>query len=541
MAYAEKVPSASGSYFRGRYRNPDGKYISVRDEDGDVIRYATRKEAKQGAEDKESDVRNHRWRDHMAGQITFSEWADTWYATFDLAASTMASRRRHLADHLIPFFGDKPLRKINAKMILEWEREEKSYRYKPSTIRTWRGTLHLILEDAVGTHIAVNPATRKRGRGKRSGRRTDDRGPEKVITDPLGVLLIAERMSILTGRDDEFVMVQTAFWEALRLGELVGLEKQHARPRKKRDTVRVESQLHEVEGELIRCPPKDDSYGNPDTPPFLRRLIDEYVREVSPRPCPCHGEICIFRGLGIPRPRWNQPVRLLASEAGVSETVAQSALGGRGRISEATRQRVLEMAARLGYERDETPGDPAWHWRRSAFEELFTAAASGWLPPRKPLPRRPVPLKGEWPGIRVHGRNAQGRAEFSWLPVAEGLTPHGLRHSWKTWAEEQRVPEILSESHMRHEIPGVSAVYRHVTGTMRAELVAAETRAWEEAIIARLAMSSSSPVAVLDRLLKECLEARKPRLVPRNSPGTAEAVPLVARDTASDLRRGDWI
>lgn len=156
-----------------------------------------------------------------------------------------------------------------------------------------------------------------------------------------------------------------------------------------------------------------------------------------------------------------------------------------------------------------------------------------------------MPLKGEWPGEWVQGRNAQGRAEMCWLPVAEGMTPHGARHSVKTLLEERRIPEILSETHMRHEIPGVSAVYRHITPAMRAELVAMMTSEWEAALDARLEMSPRSPVAVLDRLLAARADARKPRLVgpdfSRNSPGTQEAVLPFPDRTASDQRRGDRI
>lgn len=538
MAYAEKVPSPSGDYWRGRYKDPEGRYITVRAGHGDAVRFGTRRDAKKAAEDKEADVRAGRWRDPAAGSITFAEWVQGWYAGLDLAESTMANRKRHLEDHLLPFFGTTALRGIDAALILKWEREERAAGYEPGSIRTWRGTLHICLEDAAGVHIGVNPATRKRGRGKRSGRKAGARrGPEKVIAGPLGVLLIAERMSILSGRDDEFIMTLVAFWEALRLGELAGLEKPYVRAR----SLRVEWQLHEVEGKMLRCAPKDDSYGDPDMPAFLRALLDGHMHRVPPVACPCHGKAYIFRGLGVPRTEGNMPIRVLASAAGVSQTVAQSALGGKGRTSEATRQHVLAVAEEISYRRDEIPSAPAWHWRRSAFEEMFTAAASGWFPARSPLPARPVPLKGEWPGVRVRGRNAQGRAEFSWLPVAQGMTPHGLRHSAKTLMEEKRIPEILSESHLRHDIPGVSGAYRHVTAAMRGELTAMMTAEHEAALGARLAMSPRSPVAVLDGLLQGLREARKPHLIPRDSPGDASGVLPFPASTPSDLRRGGEI
>lgn len=544
MAYAEKVPAKSGDYWRGRYKDPDDRYLTVRDERGAVIRYGKKKDAEAAAEEKEATVRNGTWIDPAAGQVLFRDWASEWWqASDDLSESTIANRRQHLENHLMLFFGDTPLAKIDKAMIAKWKREERAAGYAQDSIRTWHGTLHTCLEDAVGTHVKVNPATAKRGRGRRSGagRRQARRGPEKVIASPLGMLLIAERMAILTGRDDELVFVQAGFWDALRLAEVIGLERHLARPKKHA----VEWQLHEVEGRLLRQPPKDDSYGTLDVPPFLSAMVAGFAESVPLGACPCHKDArpYLFRGYGTPMVKGNMPMRAVAAEAGVSETTVQTVLGARpaGRVSDESRRRVLAAAARLGYERGPVPDDPAWHWRRSSFEELFTAAASGRLPARKPLPERPVPLAGEWPGTRVRGRNAQGRATLQWEPIAEGMTPHGWRHAQKSWMEEQGIPEVLSEARMRHDIPGVSGVYRHVTRGMVAELMAAMTAAHEAALDARLEMSPGSPVSLLDRMLRERAEARKPKLVPRNSPETAAAVLPVKGHTASDLRRGDWI
>ncbi|HEX6519649.1 MAG TPA: hypothetical protein VF070_06475 [Streptosporangiaceae bacterium] len=56
-------------------------------------------------------------------------------------------------------------------------------------------------------------------------------------------------MAILSGRDDEFVQVQSLQHGLLRLGESVGLERVYVRP----GTLRVEWQLSEVRGKLIRA------------------------------------------------------------------------------------------------------------------------------------------------------------------------------------------------------------------------------------------------------------------------------------------------
>lgn len=74
-----------------------------------------------------------------------------------------------------------------------------------------------------------NPATRRRGRSKRGGH-SWKRAPEKTITTPLGILLIAKRAALLSGRDDEFVALVLMGYTGMRWGELVGLEVPYVRP-----------------------------------------------------------------------------------------------------------------------------------------------------------------------------------------------------------------------------------------------------------------------------------------------------------------------
>lgn len=530
MGYGEKVPSPSGAYFRGRYKITAGKYGTVRDEAGDVIRYATKRAAKKAADEAEAGVRGGRHRDHAAGQAAFGEWASRWYAGLDLAPSTMANIRQHLEVHLIPRFGAAPLSSITLADVDAWEKAEKAAGYRPSSVKTWRGTLHTCLEDAVPALIPANPAARKRGRGRRAGK-SANRGPERVITYPLEGLLLAERMSVLSGRDDELVMCLLMQWTGLRLGEATGLEREYVRE----GALRVEWQLYELPGKdaaradeppasgtLLRCPPKDDSYRDVDLPPFLRGLLAARMREPA-RECPCHGRAYVFRGLGRPRGTKvpGATLRDVAAIAGVSAATVSYVISGSGRVGDATRQRVEEVIATTRFIPRRAGDSPAWHWRRSAFEEQLAAAATGWLPARGGLPRRPVPLAaGIGPGTRVRGRNAQGRAECCWPPLAAGLTPHGLRHSHKSWMHQERVHEVLAEERLGHELPGIIGTYTHATPAMRRHLSEAMEKAWGEALDARLAMCPRSPVAVLDGLLQARAATLRRPVFTRDSPGS---------------------
>lgn len=517
MGYAEK----RAGYYRGRYKIAPGKYGTVADATGATIKFRTKRDAEKAANDEEAKVTGGTWRDPSAGRITFGEYANRWYAAQDLAASTMQNYRRHIEEHLLPEFEDMSLAEILRPEVDAWEKKEKEAGYAASSIKTWRGTLHLILEDAVDEGlITANPATKRRGRGKRAGR-SRARGPEKVVTTPLGALLIAERAALLSGRDDEFVACILKPYTGARWGEIVGLETEFVRP----GLVRIEWQLYELDtGELVRCPPKDDSYRNVDVPAWLSKLVSDHIARTAPTPCACHGRTYVFRGQGVART--GAPGAKLvdvARRAGVSTGTVSNVLNHPERVTEATRVGVEAAVADLGFVRNGVAQENAEHWRRNGFATwLFHPAADGWYPKKAPQEARPVPLLAEpWPGVPVRGRNASGRAEACWLPIAKGITPHGLRHTDRTWMEELGTEKVLMDERMGHIDGSVSARYSHVTQAMRDRLMAGLTLLWEAALDARLAMCPRSPVAVLDALLLERAQRNlggDPKIISQISP-----------------------
>jgi integrase len=387
--------------------------------------------------------------------------------------------------------------------VVAWERSEKGKGYAEGSIRSWRALLHLVLADAEEDGlIGANVAAKRKGRGKRTGH-ARDRGEEKMITTALGVLLIAERAALLSGRDDEFVAVVTQGFTGIRWGELVGLETRYVR----KQAVRVEWQLYELDnGRFERCPPKDGSRRTVAVPDFLDGLLSEHVKGTGSTPCPCHGFRYVFRGHRATK-RAEQPVgpRLadVAQRAGVAVGTASAALSGRGAVAEAARARVLTAAHELGYVLGRPAGVLAPHWRRNGFATwLFQPAATGSYPQKAPRPAQPVPVLADpWPGIPVRGRGAASRADACWVPIAAGLTPHGLRHTYKTLMIELRTPARLMDAQMGHADGSVQALYAHVTDGMIRDLLDGLTRTWEGALAQRRQLSARSPVAVLDRLL----------------------------------------
>jgi integrase len=501
MAYAEKRQD----YWRARYRLPTGELRTVSDLSGAALRFRNKREAERAANDAESRARRTR-RDPTAGRMLFGDFASGWYAAQDLAASTMQNYRRHIEEHLLPTFENVAVEDILASDVAVWEKKERAAGYAEASLKTWRGTLHLILADAVEEGLRdSNPAARRRGRGKRAGR-SRSRGAEKVVTTALGILLIAERAALLSGRDDEFLALVLMGFTGMRWAELVGLEAPFVR----RGSVRVEWQLYELDtGELLRCPPKDDSHRTVVVPAWLDVLLVDHVARTKPKPCLCHGLAYAFQGHRAANGATRTPgptIADVARRAGVSTGTVSSVLNRPGQVPDATCSRVLAAVAELGYVRGGVPlGKPAAHWRRTGFATwLFHPAATGWYPRAAPRDARPVPVVGApFPGVPVRGRNAAARADACWAPIAQGLTPHGLRHTYKTLMVELGTPSILMDEQMGHADGSVQARYSHVTQPMRAQLLAGLTGVWHAALDARQAMASGSPVRVLDRLLDE--------------------------------------
>ncbi|MDI3420405.1 LacI family DNA-binding transcriptional regulator [Streptomyces luteolus] len=505
MGFGEK----RGNYWRGRYKIAPGKHLTVVGEDGKPIKFANKGEAQRAASEAENKYRRGEWRDPALGQETFGEYASRWYATQDLAASTMQNYKRHIEEHLLPDFEDKALAGILRTDVELWEKKERAT-YAASSVKTWRSTLHLIFEDAIDEGLLTsNPAIRRRGRGKRAGR-SRDRGPEKVITDALGILLTAERAALLSGRDDEFVATVLKGYTGKRWGEIVGLETEFVRP----DAFRVEWQLYELDtGEMVRCPPKDDSYRTIDSMDWLSALVANHIARTKPTPCPCHARTYVFRGQGAARIGGHQGAKLVdvARRAEVSTGTVSNVLNHPDRVREDTHARVELAITELGFVRGGTTSEYAAHWRRNGFATwLFTPAVSGWYPKKAPQEARPVPILVEpWPGIPARGRGAAARADACWLPIAKGLTPHGLRHTHRTMMEDLGTEKVLMDERMGHIDGSVSARYAHVTRGMRQRLMAGLTEQWDAALDARLAMSPTSPVRVLNDLLRARATALK--------------------------------
>lgn len=532
MAYAEKRGKGPEPW-RARYKLPDGTWGPS--ESG----FATKQEALDWGRDQELQIRNGGWVNPASGDMPAGDWIERWKAAQDVSLATESTRKSMLKNHLLPRWGEVPLNVITVEDVVAWEKSlVREKKLLPRTVRDIRALLSTILNDAANAKpplIPFNPAARPRNRGKKSGRKLAA-SPPRAWATPLEALLVAERAALLSGRDDEFVMLIDIAYTGRRWAETIGLERGFLRG----DTINLEWQLEEINGQFHRLPPKDDSYRSTnwqpsvpvDLPPFLASLLAQQSNAMHGRTCKCAG---VHGGSG--KYLYLTPDGGHEWRSSFSRLVMRPACDGRYPDMESDgRPERLVIVDTASW-----PGTPVARWLPAEPGQPFTPPAGTGTPRlensatrgrcascgRSVRRRRdglltahqskdaPCPGGGFPP--------ADPPVLAAWVPVKAGLTPHGLRHSHKTWMIEDRVPEILAETRLGHEVGGIRGVYSHVSGQMREELKAALQARWEESLKARAALSPRSAVPVLDRLLAPYREPESggPKIISQISPKSA--------------------
>jgi hypothetical protein len=151
-------------------------------------------------------------------------------------------------------------------------------------------------------------------------------------------------------------------------------------------------------------------------------------------------------------------------------------------------------------------GPNGGHPRRSNYAGRYlTPAAEGLYPARKGV-RRPVYITaGPWPGIPIrHGNRkttAADMADATWPNLTGKFKPHDDRHTHATWLDAANLSKVLQMDRRGHAMPGMDAIYTHVTPEMRQHLCDTLEHLWRLAIAERHALASRSAVLLLNDVL----------------------------------------
>lgn len=526
MGWSEK----RGKFWRARWRDPAGKTQSMSG-------FLTEKASDRYWQDKEAEVRANRYVDPKAGQILFEDWVNLWFPTQDLELSTLENRRYHLEMWALPAFEGRSLAAIASapEEVDAWElsvAKETSQR----TARDARSTLATCLQAAVPHRIQINPAIRKRATGKKATRRIARKQSRHTPwATPLEVFLVAERASVLSGRDDEFVELISIAYTGMRWSESCGLHPDLLHE----GSWDVHWKLYELNGKFYRQYPKDGSMRTVDTPPFLDALVGTHLERMGSTRCACDpgtpdpfcaGGAYTFLGAGRTharrsdfsrrffrpaadgrypeqrgqRPRPATPVLVDASSSWPGVAVPARVAGDVFEVpgSRGVQRRPERLPVNSRSKRDALIG--------YAVDQGMTLEAAEALTREQLLDRfvraSYLPEDPAWGAM--------------WLPVKPGLTPHGLRRSHETWMAEDRIADVLRDDRMGHigedDDPEAKRTmrdrYTKISDTMRGELVDALQKRWEQSLVERVALeevwhqegseAAQSPVRIVNELLE---------------------------------------
>jgi integrase len=418
------------------------------------------------------------WRDSSGPRMLLEQWIDVWTGLLEDIEPTTRAKYRYLAEfHILPEFQGRPLGSLTFEEIEAWDKaiptrtSARGRPYARSVAAAARSLLITILGDAVHAgRLDRNPAERRKGRRGRV--RAKGRGPAHVpqqatanVITPLQALCLAERCALLSGRDIDFVMNLFAAWTGVRWGELMAVEGWEGDDSPLQlsghgiSTYAVDWQLRELGGAVCKAPPKDGSYRVLDLPRFLADLMGWAM---DSRRSTCHCPL----------------------------VDGHPACKGDDR----TEPNYLFLGPKGG------------HPRRSNYADRYlTPAAEGLYPARKGV-RRPVFVTAEpWPGLPIRKGNRKTKAadiaEDTWPNLTGKFKPHDDRHTHATWLDAADLHKVIQMERRGHAMPGMDAVYNHITPEMRQRLCDVLESLWRTAVAQRYAMAARSAVPILDQIL----------------------------------------
>lgn len=261
-----KLPSGR---WQVRYPGPDGVDRAA------PTTFPTKTEAARWLATVESDLSRGTWLDPSRGAVPLSVYAAAWVDTRTVAGRPLRPRTRvdyHaiFARHINSTLGRLPLSEVTPERVRLWHADV-STKGAATAALAYR-VLHAVLATATdeGTY-ATNPA-RLRGAGQA-------RVPQRPLLGATEVETLATAMP-----EHLRALVVLGFWAALRLGELLALERRHVDldVEAETGTVRVEQAQGEVGGVPLIGPPKAESIRTVHLPEPAVRALAEHLARVGP-------------------------------------------------------------------------------------------------------------------------------------------------------------------------------------------------------------------------------------------------------------------
>ena len=357
--------------YKARYWGPDGHQHSKAFRlKGDAERWLRRELDKMDRE---------LWADPSAGEVTFSEWVETWFAGLSIKPATAASYRSLLNSRILPVFAETRLKAITPAAIRSWIAEMVGEGLSASRIRQARQVVNAALAQAVDDGII--------GRNPTGGVKAPTARPRRQR------FLTAEQVAMLAAaaedrRDGAGTLVQFLSFSGLRWGEAVALRVSAVDVLRRRVTVRESATL--VGAELVWGTPKNHRTRAVMIPAFVARRMGVHMAGLD------RDELVFTSPKGLPlrTPNFQRRVWLPAvASCGLSDLVvhdlrnsAASLMVSAGASIKAVQRALGHSSAALTLDRYSHLYDDDLEALADALEERFahTDVAQMWpKPPRE--------------------------------------------------------------------------------------------------------------------------------------------------------------
>jgi len=204
------------------------------------------------------------WIDPRGSSLLFEQFASRWLTERpDLQPRTLELYRSLLRCHILPEFGERPLRKITPSAVRSWN-ADLLRRYPVTAAKAYR-LLSAMLTTAVADElIGRNPCVVQGA--------AQERSPERPM------LSVAEVDALTADMPEPWrIAVELAAWCHLRLGEVLGLERRDVDVLHRR--IHIERTSNGVGGRLQLGPPKTEAGRRTvSIPPHILPSLERHLR-----------------------------------------------------------------------------------------------------------------------------------------------------------------------------------------------------------------------------------------------------------------------
>jgi len=247
----------NGKYL-ARYTAPDGRERSKT--------FKRKTDAQKWLSTQTADLARGEWTDPKLGRMTFAEWVEEWEKTLHHLKPTSKTQKINcVKNHLLPRFGDYPLKSITTARVKQMVTDNVAAGYAAQTIQRNVIVLQTILGAAIEDgRLSQNACTKVKVPSPDS--------PRQRFLSPEQVRDVAEAIEPAYYRP----FVYCGAYLGLRFGELAGLEVGSVDPLRR--TVEVTQQATDNNGQIVWQPPKTKaSIRTVTMPTWIAEMIAEHL------------------------------------------------------------------------------------------------------------------------------------------------------------------------------------------------------------------------------------------------------------------------